>query len=501
MTTLTRTSFLRDMQNQRIEIQAAQRDPQLAGLNFTALDQNRNGYVTGSREMDALFTAIDQFDVNGSGQSVEIGSSTSPTTAGKMITALRALASATPGVTGYRDNALAAAFPRGFSGQLANGAAGNSVVAVQYALGRLGYLHDLCDGQFGGLTEQAIKAFQTQHALPVSGVADVVLVGLLDNAVSVLDLRTPAAKASNPLAYLSDFQRRGLPEIRLNSTAENFSWASPAIQRAFGTFVENYWQVMKQNQVEGDCKNIALFFMDQFRQQLKADRMVDLPHPALARAAEKNWIVATTDKTQGLFTRVDRLARTTGLRVDRPGYDAVKKVQALDPQQSMLFGVNVHYPEISADRVAKSTVRLFDWHPAWSNQGDSSQPEVPVNQMAAGNVIFIDHTGDGKYDHTVTVVRVEKDSSNRARKLVLAVGSYDDVRDNSSATSVEGTGFSVVNTYSEEVTVTLDSNGRITRSEVTYSSEPDYLVDTRYSARTTLMEQRSGGKLFVARWG
>jgi DNA gyrase/topoisomerase IV subunit B len=66
---------------------------------------------------------------------------------------------------------------------------------------------------------------------------------------------------------------------------------------------------------------------------------------------------------------------------------------------------------------------------------------------------------------------------------------------------VEGVGLSIVNTYSEEVTVELNESGHITSSEVTYSSEPSYIVDTRYSARTTLMEQKAGGKLIVARWG
>lgn len=402
----------------------------------------------------------------------------------------------------FRDPPLAKAFPAGLTGDLRRGATGSPVVAVQYALGRLGYLHSLCDGSFGTMTEQAVMAFQSAKGLVASGVVDANLLILLDQAVAGLDLRTPAAKAVDPLAYLSNFRQLGLPVLTIHSTAETFSWASPEIRAAFGQFVGFYWDVMKRNRVEGDCKNIALFLMDQFRKQLLEDRLIDLPHPVLRSAAiGKSWIVATTDKTRGLFTRADRLLRNEGLRVRRPGYQAMLKVQALDPQHSMLYGVNVHYAQVSADQVAKSTTRLFNWNPAYSNRGDSSKPEVPVNQLAAGNLIFIDHTGDGKYDHTVTVIKVEKDSANRTRKLVLAVGSYDDVRDTSSATSVEGVGLSIVNTYSEEVTVELDGDGRISSSTVTYASEPDYIVDTRYSARTTLMEQQGGGKLIVARWG
>jgi hypothetical protein len=78
------------------------------------------------------------------------------------------------------------------------------------------------------------------------------------------------------------------------------------------------------------------------------------------------------------------------------------------------------------------------------------------------------------------------------------VGSFDDVRDNSSDT--EPTSLGLINTYAEEVTVTFDTNGRISNSVVSWSSEPDYIVKTRYSARTTVMEQKSGGKLFIGRW-
>lgn len=505
MPSLSRTDFLQEMANKNLSIARARQDSRLAGLNWASLDLNRNGSISGN-EFTYLFTALDRFDVNGSSLSVDLGTSSAPTTVGKMVAALRELVTTVatpPAPTGnLSDRALAKAFPRGLTSPLARGSSGTGVVAVQYALGRLGYLRSLCDGSFGGMTELAIINFQNAQALPATGTIDVPTLTSLDRAVAGLDLRAPAAKASDPLAYLSNFRALGLPVLTIRSTAEIFTWASPEIRNAFGQFVGFYWEVMKRNRVEGDCKNIALFFMDQFRKQLREDRMINLPHPVLRSAsAEKRWIIATSDKTQGLFSRADKLLSSEGLRVSRPGYGAILNVQALDSQHSMLYGVNVHYPEISADRVAKSCTRLFDWNTSYDNRGDSTKPELPVNQLSAGYVIFIDHTGDGKFDHTVTVVDVEKDSAGRTRKIVMAVGSYDDVRDASSETSVEGVGLSIVNTYSEEVTVELNEAGRITSSEVTYSSEPSYLVDTRYSARTTLMEQKAGGKLIVARWG
>ncbi|MEZ5537100.1 MAG: peptidoglycan-binding domain-containing protein [Thiolinea sp.] len=503
MTTLTRTAFLQEMNNKRINIAIAERDARLTGLNLSSLDGDRSGFISGQSEMAQLFSLLDDFDSNGTRSSVDLGTPSNPTQVGRFILALRELATGSSNPSnGLQDNALRSAFPNGLRGEIKRGDRGQEVVAVQYALGRLGHLHDLCDGKFGGLTEQALKAFQSSRALPANGMVSPALLSALDKAVSALDLRTPAQKAADPLVYLSGFRRLQLPEIRIRSTAEVFSWASPEIRLAYGEFVGHYWEVMKQNRVEGDCKNIALFLMDQFRKQLKEDRFIDLPHPVLGtNEGGRQWIIATTDKARGLFTRADNLLRRENIRVQRPGYDAMLKVQQLDPQHSMLYGVNVHYPRLSANQVARSTTRLFDWNPAYSNRGDSSRPEVPVNELQPGNLIFIDHTGDQRYDHTVTVIKVEKDQSGRTRKLVLAVGSYDDVRDNSAATSVEGVGLSIVNTYSEEVTVTLDGNGRITASEVTYASEPAYIVDSRYSARTTLMEQRSGGTLFVARWG
>ena len=399
----------------------------------------------------------------------------------------------------FQDNALRKAFPNGLQGEIVRGARGTSVVAVQYALGRLGHLRDLCDGKFGGNTEGAIKSFQTAKGLPVSGRVDAAFLIALDSAVSRLDLRTPAAKATDPLAYLSDFRGLRLPEIRITGTGEIYSWASPQIQSAYGTFVGHYWEVMKANKVEGDCKGVALFLMDQFRKQIREDRFIDLPHPVLRGAPERNWVVATADKTRGLFSRADALLRTEGARVGRAGYQAVKNVEALDPQHSMLYGVALHYPEVSAHMVARSCTRLFDWNPALSNRGDSSKPEVPVNQLQPGHLIFIDHTGNGSFDHTVNIIHVERDSANRTRKLVMAVGSFDDVRDTSADT--EPNRLSLVNTYAEEVVVELDANGRVSSSEVSWSSEPDYIVDTRYSARTTLMEQKAGGKLIVGRWG
>lgn len=63
--------------------------------------------------------------------------------------------------------------------ELARGANGEDVRLLQQRLKDLGYLTGMVDGDFGGQTERAISAFQNQHDLPVTGVADVAMQKLL----------------------------------------------------------------------------------------------------------------------------------------------------------------------------------------------------------------------------------------------------------------------------------------------------------------------------------
>ncbi|MBL9038701.1 MAG: hypothetical protein JNG84_09325 [Archangium sp.] len=73
------------------------------------------------------------------------------------------------------------------------------------------------------------------------------------------------------------------------------------------------------------------------------------------------------------------------------------------------------------------------------------------------------------------------------------------MKDASGATAPRG--LYEVNNYAEEVTVTFSPTGRIQSSTVTWSSEPDYLVKSRYAARSTIMELDAGGKVMLGRWG
>jgi hypothetical protein len=125
-------------------------------------------------------------------------------------------------------------------------------------------------------------------------------------------------------------------------------------------------------------------------------------------------------------------------------------------------------------------------------------PEVAVSQLTPGDVIFIDHTGDGRVDHMANVIGVERDAAGRVTSLKLATGSYDDMKDADGSTAPRSLG--EVNNYAEEVTVAFGADGRVASSKVTWSSEPAWLADVRYSARTLLMELRPGGTISVGRW-
>lgn len=57
------------------------------------------------------------------------------------------------------------------------------MVAVQYALGRLGYLKGKADGSFGGMTQAAVEDFQQAQGLPVTGKVNNTTLAALDKAV------------------------------------------------------------------------------------------------------------------------------------------------------------------------------------------------------------------------------------------------------------------------------------------------------------------------------
>lgn len=491
---LTRSEFTQSLQDKKIDVADAQADQRLAGVNVAAADLNRDGKVSGATEAAALFREVDRYDRNGDSASIALTDASGKATRASVVAAAlqaRAVFEVKEPAP-LTDAALKTAFAAPGALPLARPATGDAAVAVQYALARLGFPVGQVDGKFGPGTERAVKAFQLASKLPETGVVDQATLGALDAKLASTDLRTPAEASGDPLAYLSNHAALGLPKLApLQDKSRPASWNHPEIQKAYGEFVGAYWQHCKTNRVEADCKTLSLFFMDQFRSKVKADLGVQLPRPPALPA--RDWVAATAADPKGFFSRFEQLASV------RPGYGNAQAIQRLDPKASMLAGVNLRYPGVDANMASRAVKVSIPWSAARDNAGDQSKPELPVGQMNPGDVIFIDHTGDGRVDHMANVIKVERDAEGRVTQMVLATGSFDDMKDADGATAPNS--LTEVNNYAEEVTVKFDATGRVTSSQVTWSSEPAWLTGGRYSARTLLMEMKPGGTLSVGRWG
>ncbi|MFT3713151.1 MAG: peptidoglycan-binding domain-containing protein [Archangium sp.] len=492
---LTRTDFTQSLQDKKIDVGQAKADPKLAGVDVAKADLNRDGKIAGATEAAALFKEVDRYDTNGDAASIALtGTDGATTKAAQVATALQARAVfdvAEPPALVLADAALKSTFSTAGSVPLARGTNGDRAVAVQYALARLGLPVGTVDGKFGPGTEKAVKSFQTSAGLPSTGIVDAATLAALDAKAGALDLRTSAEKSGDPLAYLSNHVALGMAKLSpLVDRSKPADWNHPEIQKAYGEFVANYWEHAKANRIECDCKTLSLFFMDQFRTKVKNDLGVQLPRPA--GLPQQTWQAATPSNTRGFFSRFETLAKV------RPGYENAQALQRLDPKASMLAGVNVRYGGVDANMAARAVKVTQPWTAARDNGGDQRVPELAVQNMNPGDVIFIDHTGDGRNDHMANVVKVERDEAGKVKSMVLATGSFDDMKDADGSTAPNSLG--EVNNYTEEVTVTFDGDGKVASSKVTWSSEPSWMVESRYSARTLLMEMRPGGVISAGRW-
>jgi hypothetical protein len=489
---LTRAEFTQALTDKKIDVGAAQADPRLAGVQVSKADLNADGKVSGAQEAAALFKEVDRYDRNGDAGSIALtGADGAATRAAVVAGALTARAvfdvNEPPALA---DAALKTAMA-GVTLPLARGASGDPAVAVQYALARLGFAVGLVDGKFGPGTERAVKAFQAKAALPQTGAVDEGTLRALDTAISTTDLRTPAERSGDPLRYLSNHEALGLAKLAPLKEGGRADWTHPGVQQAYGEFVAAYWEHLKANRVEADCKTLSLFFLDQFRAKAKVDLGLTLPRPAGLQ--ESPWQAATAANPLGFFSRFEQLSTV------RPGYEHAQAVARLDPKASMLTGINLRHAGVDANMASRAVKLTFPWATTLDNGGDQSRPELPVSQLMPGDLIIIDHTGDQRFDHMANVVKVERDTEGRVRKLVVATGSFDDMKDADGSTAPRS--LTEVNNYAEEVTIELDEQGKVARSQVTWSSEPAWLQAGRYSARTLLMEMKAGGVIAAGRWG
>lgn len=76
MPTVRRSDFIARNRGRELSVAAARSDTTLAALKVEKADLNGDGYVRGDREMDALFSRLDDFDVNGDRHSVNASAGT-----------------------------------------------------------------------------------------------------------------------------------------------------------------------------------------------------------------------------------------------------------------------------------------------------------------------------------------------------------------------------------------------------------------------------------------
>lgn len=486
MSTLRKVDFLAALNGRSVRTDTD--TPNISSAALAACDVDGDGEIKTTVELERLFAALDKLDNDGNRLTLRLGNPDAPTRAAEAYTALLGAATHTGQL---RDVALSAAFSVNARLPVRSGARGPQVVAVQYALGRLGLITSPIDGAFGRRTEAALKAFQANNGLAETGAVDSSTLQALDRAVSQTSLSVPAAAYAEPLDYLTDFSRFPLSPIEVVDRTRPLDFSHPEIQGAYGRFCEEYWPVMKDNRIECDCKTVGLFLLRQFRKKAAEDLGVTIPMPSRngAKLADTSWTSATAARSAGYFSR------TASLPVLRPGYSAAVAIQNLDPTHSMLYGVNIRQNGLNADAVSRVVDRAIL---GTNNGGDLTKPEVDIERLRLGDTIFMDHKGDGKFDHAMTVVGIERDPAGHVGSVKLAIGSFDDMKDANSDTPPAGA--NEINQYAEELVIYFNQNGRITGSETTWTSEPAYVQSPRYSPRNTMMELRGGGVMFVGRW-
>ncbi len=364
------------------------------------------------------------------------------------------------------------------------------VAAVQLALGRLGFVKKPVDGDFGPHTEQAVRAFQRQFGLAETGIVDALTLNKIDEEHSNRDFRSEAAEHPKPLEYLSNFAALGLD--RLLPVGASPRWNDPATQAAFATFCQLYWEVMKKNVIEADCKTIALFLMDQFRKKAQLDTGNELRRPGQPGnpLPKLVWNTFTARNAGGNFSKA---SGRTQLRAE---YKGAVVIERLMPEHSMIRGVNLSVNLVCAE-VAPCAREISRRKP--HNRGDHRIPEIEINDLAPGRMIFMNHDGDNDFDHAITVIAVDR-KDGRVSRVVLAVGSYDDVKDSLPSTPVKSR--ADTNNYAEEVVIEFDEAGMVVDADAdpTWASEPLYLRGKEYTAKNTIMDKNPRARMIVARW-
>lgn len=232
------------------------------------------------------------------------------------------------------------------------------------------------------------------------------------------------------------------------------------VQRAYAEWLPQRWERWKANREEADCKTTAAKLMTDFRADYQQTTGRTIADPFKGRA---KWLVGTREKPNGMQATIP----TSGPL--RPEYRQVKGQPAID-------GPNHRIPGISADAAARTYTR-----PVATRNGQAlvtksdgrdgfAKSDWRINQdlLQPGDVIFQQHRhpDDNRWDHAMTVVKVERDAQGRTQRLTMAIGSFDDLKDADSATPPTN----VVNLYAYEETIDF-RDGALVDAHVTWQSD------------------------------
>jgi hypothetical protein len=251
-----------------------------------------------------------------------------------------------------------------------------------------------------------------------------------------------------------------VPATALNLSATQANWQSADVQAAYAKWLPQRWEQWKANHEEADCKTTAAKLMADFRGHYAETTGQTLPDPLKGKAT---WLVGTREKPNGITATIP----TKGPL--RPEYLKVRGKPAID-------GPNHRLPGISAHDVAKvysTNIATRDGQPLVTrSKGEGGYPKgnLRINQdlLQPGDVIFQQHTHpkDDRWDHAMTVVKVERDEQGKTTRLTMGIGSFDDLKDNNAATPPTN----LVNFYAYEQVIDFQ-DGNITDSQITWQSD------------------------------
>ena len=161
-------------------------------MNLRKADLNRDGKLSGRNELDKAFSRLDNYDRDGSSNSIRVERNGEQTALGRVVEALADSVgrSSTEAAAPQRDYQVALESIRRGLVTLDRGDRGGTVRALQTGLKELGYTVEI-DGDFGQQTERALQSFQRSKRLAADGVAG-------PQTASAL-LRALSSGATNPV--------------------------------------------------------------------------------------------------------------------------------------------------------------------------------------------------------------------------------------------------------------------------------------------------------------